>query len=603
MKEAQLEENLKNGLRTIIKNDEESYLLHDPELPFIAICSCQEDEDCGAIAGLVKSVGSFMVYNQEDGDDFKKRLLSIADAMQARYKSFLFLEIDQNSDLNDQVILRAPRRGLDPFIKNFKQGFEKFICTHSDNALTLETKRVKYVLTEAFESLSSQGDNSSFSSVRITIPKTVSRKHPIQFRKFRERFASLLKNAVYEFIKVQTTSSLTSYLALGRRSIHEKVYELDAALTSVESQYDFLLQVAPTNIGEIRNRFYETGFKEVVPYKYRLLTVDPDILKRRLYDLPLEKIDDPALSYIYSEKRTEIDRQLTMLKDRGTSKFYYTSQILHGVVSPELYQEALSILDHHDEFCNDEDEKPIDAREFSARARKEFDYFKSQDNDFEGKVHIRDDVNIIMVSRGELYLPENYRMDEREANALIQHEIGTHALTYYNGRKQPLSQLCQGLANYDTLQEGLAVFAEFLCGNLSVNRLRILAGRVVAGKLLMEGARFRESFLKLHEDYNFTRDRAFNITSRMYQGGGFLKDIIYLRGLLEVVEFIKAGGEIKQLLAGKFALEQLPVIQELTERELLLPPVILPKYIKEAENKDKLSQIQRDPSLYKLAES
>ncbi|NIQ16470.1 MAG: DUF1704 domain-containing protein, partial [Candidatus Dadabacteria bacterium] len=64
--------------------------------------------------------------------------------------------------------------------------------------------------------------------------------------------------------------------------------------------------------------------------------------------------------------------------------------------------------------------------------------------------------------------------------ALLQHEIGTHALTYFNGLSQPFKQLCIGLSGYEELQEGLAVLAEYLVGGLSKPRLRLLAGRVVA---------------------------------------------------------------------------------------------------------------------------
>ncbi len=59
------------------------------------------------------------------------------------------------------------------------------------------------------------------------------------------------------------------------------------------------------------------------------------------------------------------------------------------------------------------------------------------------------------------------------------HEVGTHILTYCNGLRQPIRQLRVGLAQNDQLQEGLAVFSEYLVGGLNNDRLRLIAARVI----------------------------------------------------------------------------------------------------------------------------
>merc|ERR1711974_198770 len=153
---------------------------------------------------------------------------------------------------------------------------------------------------------------------------------------------------------------------------------------------------------------------------------------------------------------------------------------------------------------------------------------------------------------------------KNSAASLLQHEIGTHALTYFNGSQQSLSQMAAGFADYDALQEGIAVLSEYLIGGLSGNRLRILAGRVVAGDALLSGADFKQVFNLLYSEYGFSKEHAFNITSRMFQGGGFLKDIIYLKGLVELRDYLIDGGELEPLLAGKFALKHVDVIKDLT---------------------------------------
>src|SRR5690606_37349233 len=96
----------------------------------------------------------------------------------------------------------------------------------------------------------------------------------------------------------------------------------------------------------------------------------------------------------------------------------------------------------------------------------------------------------IMVSRGKLIIADGLTLPRARLEPLLHHEIGTHLLTYFNGRCQPFRQLSSGLARYEPLQEGLAVLAEYLTGGLSPTRQRTMAARVVAVHAMDNGARF-----------------------------------------------------------------------------------------------------------------
>lgn len=274
--------------------------------------------------------------------------------------------------------------------------------------------------------------------------------------------------------------------------------------------------------------------------------------------------------------------------------------MLFGKISKELQREAETVLKEVHEKENQDFESILKAEDFEVLANKEFEYFRGQDENFSSKVHVRDDVNILMVSQGELYLPSDYKLNANETKALIQHEIGTHVLTYYNGNQQPLRLLSIGLTDYDTLQEGLAVLSEYLVGGLTGNRMRTLAGRVVAASARMHGADFQEIFRLLYKDYNFTAQRAFNITSRIMQGGGFTKDISYLKGLVQLKEHLEEGGELTPLLTGKFAMEHMPIIKELQDRRVLSPQKLTPRYLHTEETKNKLKQIRKGIPLSQL---
>ncbi|NJX17657.1 tyrosine/phenylalanine carboxypeptidase domain-containing protein, partial [Tamlana crocina] len=90
----------------------------------------------------------------------------------------------------------------------------------------------------------------------------------------------------------------------------------------------------------------------------------------------------------------------------------------------------------------------------------------------------------------------------------------------------------------------------------------------------------------LEEDYGFSAQRSFNITSRIMQGGGFTKDISYLKGLLQLKKHLEDGGEISPLLTGKFALEHLQIIKELEERRVLKANNLIPRYLNTEETKE-----------------
>jgi uncharacterized protein (TIGR02421 family) len=191
------------------------------------------------------------------------------------------------------------------------------------------------------------------------------------------------------------------------------------------------------------------------------------------------------------------------------------------------------------------------------------------------EVQVRPDLMGLMVSRGNLLIGEGLSLLPGRVEALIQHEVGTHVLTYYNGIAQPILQLSTGLAGYDELQEGLAVFSEYLVGGLDAFRMRVLAARVLAAHSVEHGAEFLETF-RLLRDYGMSNHGAFDIAERVHASGGFTRDMIYLRGLLRLVEYLRAGGDIEPLYVGKIAAKHVDVINELRERGFLRPMPLLP---------------------------
>ena len=87
---------------------------------------------------------------------------------------------------------------------------------------------------------------------------------------------------------------------------------------------------------------------------------------------------------------------------------------------------------------------------------------------------------------------------------------------------------------------------------------------------------------------------------RVYRAGGFTKDAIYLRGLIALLEHIAAGGMLDLLFLGKFSLEDLPLVEDLSHRGLLAPARIMPRYLADPATGARLADAARVDDLAAL---
>tara|TARA_R110002073_G_scaffold60620_6_gene152457 strand:- start:1116 stop:3023 length:1908 start_codon:yes stop_codon:yes gene_type:complete len=403
---------------------------------------------------------------------------------------------------------------------------------------------------------------------------------PVVLRAMRRGFSRSLRRALFDFVRTRSTHRPEHFHVLGRRAIVKAVWKVDGQLAAIASQYDFLMNVTPANAGPAWNTFRRD--QGAVPrLRYRPLPFDPALLKRDLYQIPVERVEDPALGLLFRQKQAEMDRQLTMLVDRNTHRFLPGSMALYGVLPDRVIATARQILR---EVGPSKREEPsggrIGAEAFRDLALKELETYAPHWPGYEPSVTIRNDIaSGLMVSRGVLCIGEDTQIPAKRVDALLQHEVGTHVLTYHNASAQPFQQLRVGLAGYDVLQEGLAVFAEYLVGGLTRSRLRVLAGRVLAVDAMLRGADFLRTYELLTEAHDFDAKTAFSITLRVHRGGGLTKDAFYLKGLMDVLAHLKAGGQLHPLYVGKIATDHIPIVEELHWRGVLREPPALPRFL------------------------
>ena len=419
--------------------------------------------------------------------------------------------------------------------------------------------------------------------------------YPLILRELRSGLSQALRQTFYEFARTQTTHRPRHYQVLGRRAMVKAVWEVDRRLAEVSDNFDFLLQVTPTNAEQAWREFERSRFEVAPAFQYRPLPADPVVLKRRLYSTPIERIEDPALSLLLRQKQDELGRQITMLTDVNTQRFVHGSLQLYGGVEDDLKHLADQLLYRLPPRTRESSAGGhLDADAFAERAEEEIAYYRQRWPQVDATVRVREDIaNGLLVSRGSLLIGKHTRIPASRVEPLLQHEVGTHVLTYYNGRAQPFRQLYSGLAGYEAFQEGLAVLAEYLVGGLSRPRLRLLAARVLATRHMIDGATFVDTYRQLDGLYGFDRRTAFTVAMRIYRGGGLTKDAVYLRGLRQMLEYLASKGEFEPLLIGKIAFDHVPIVRELQWRNVLRDPPLSPRYLEMPEALSRLETVRK----------
>jgi uncharacterized protein (TIGR02421 family) len=297
-------------------------------------------------------------------------------------------------------------------------------------------------------------------------------------------------------------------------------------------------------------------------------------------------------------KHREVALQIEMLRCRGSADFLPLSTELYGAVSPILLAAAAQLLDEIGVPPNDKGPS-VDAATLARLADAEVDRYRQALPELDVKIELRDDGTGIMVTNGDLLIASSATVPASRVKALLQHEVGTHVVTFVNGMHQPLHLLAAGLAGYEETQEGLAVLAEHLVGGLSAARLRQIAARTVAVHQMVEGA----SFADVHRALTASGVRpvsAFTIAARVFRSGGLTKDAIYLRGLIDLVSHLAADGSLDALWLGKMGLADAPLVEQLASRGLLHEPVLLPRYLDEPAAQARLRQAGSFASLVDL---
>ncbi|WP_047732515.1 flavohemoglobin expression-modulating QEGLA motif protein [Vibrio parahaemolyticus] len=348
--------------------------------------------------------------------------------------------------------------------------------------------------------------------------------------------------------------------------ISSQLLAIDENLTQLVTDIDILSSVNPLNYAQERERFINNKYSQEPNFQYQKAPLDTHQSKRRLYELPLEHIEDTQLQKLYEDVIQSYADKLDQVNTIGTQEFLYNSLRYYGEPSAKDIANAHFIL----HLPTEEENKP----EHDSRSIAHFMQSFADKNGYECEIQILDGMlanALVSGSRVKINSAAHITTDELEA--LAHHEMGVHLLTTLNGRQQPLKVLSLGCPANTNTQEGLAILCEYLSGHFSIKRLRTLALRVLAVESMIKERDFRHTFMLLKEQYKASDVQAFTITSRVYRGGGLTKDYLYLRGFREVLNaYDKLGDDFSLLLCGKTELKYFDLIRSLVNKGIFTQP-------------------------------
>ncbi len=591
-------------------------ILIERQLPFLCVYRQPPKWDDWGTGQLLIEESSYLVASakRQEFEGVKLLVDKIAEELSGCFGTFLIVEIWSGPDLSAD---QGPPIGAPGFRIFHKRGKR---ASSYVQTLIKQLQAIKFhdmpaqVTVQPLDKIAppglspllttSGGDSIHIIGIEVTpIYRNQAKKevYPAVFKQVQKRFSTALEKAFFEFLKKETTICPPNYMSLGRRSIVHSVWQVDRVLAEVANLVDFLLLVTPTNTDEAFDECKRKGFTKPPRFVYHSPPFDPVTLKRLLYKAPVERIEDPTLAQLFRDQQLDIDSRITMVSERGSKRFLYHSLQLYDGPDERLVKLAVEIMEKVSErSIGESTKKLLSAEEFARLAEDLLDTYRAQCPDLQSRVEIRSDVPGVLVSQGNLLIGKERKIFQARAEALLSHEVGTHILTNYNGHHQPFKQLSSGLPGCDQLQEALAVLAEYLVGGLSKRRLRTLAARVIAVHLLIQGAEFLDVFRQLNEKYEMHDELAFMITMRVFRSGGFTKDVVYLRGLLELMQELRNGLDLDMLYLGKFGIDQLSIVRELISRKVLVPAKIRPHFLDTPSAQQRLSKVRKGISVIEL---
>jgi uncharacterized protein (TIGR02421 family) len=352
--------------------------------------------------------------------------------------------------------------------------------------------------------------------------------------------------------------------------VNVQAYSLiDKTILNLAESIKILYYFEPINEEEQKKEFL-AGKIENPEFLYRDLEYNPKEIEEELNSL---KIPDGELGRIFRKKRRGFLRRNEIIKNRGNGDVVRKITIgIHGVPSEQLI-----------DFANDwlrrtphvETKKTIPSKVIKKALEEALTDFGLTD----WSVEFSDKkLTTVYSAEKKITVCKNRKFTKGDPARLVIHEVGVHILRAANGYEQPLKVLAIGLPGYLPTEEGLALYFEELTGNMNEQKMRDYAARVIGVEAVCQKLDFRQTFNRL-KNYGLTDSQAWGTAVRVHRGGGFVKDQVYLKGLLKIKEFAQKDGDFKTLYVGKIGTKDLPLVRKLLREGIIKEAKYIPRFI------------------------
>lgn len=274
---------------------------------------------------------------------------------------------------------------------------------------------------------------------------------------------------------------------------------------------------------------------------------------------------------------------IDLLVNRGTPAFGKVSRELYGSAGDKLRGDRKSLRQLGEKLCQI---FSLPAAEYLSRpygktipAHEAVHILQERLNPYfppgDIRVILSDGIVSDAAAGGDyIKINRDSEFSELDLQILEVHEGWVHVGTTLNGRRQPwASWLSVGSPRVTACQEGLAVLMETLTFSSYPQRALRVSDRVVAVDMAEQGADFIEVY-QFFVNRGLSEHESYRITQRVFRGGTltggsvFTKDLSYLRGFVENVNFIRSAINsgvpeiIPMLFVGKVTLDDIPILYQ-----------------------------------------
>jgi uncharacterized protein (TIGR02421 family) len=370
-----------------------------------------------------------------------------------------------------------------------------------------------------------------------------------------------------------------SSLKLLGKNVDANLLTVDKRLHALLKNFELLATVNPTNTVVEKNKFFKNKYSKLPVFNYNPLKVNAYSMKQDLLGLPVQSIQDISIRSLYEAIIISYFDKIDILRSLNSPKFLYNSLRYFGRPSKTDLQNASYLL-----LLPDVPGEAVKEPVYDVAKAMEAFQAALDEYGIKAKIELSNMVIsqvMVLNSKRSIYFQPAATFKRKELLALIEHEIGVHLITTMNSNLQQLKLFNLGLPVNTLTQEGLAILAEYLSGNLTLRRLKKIALRTIIVDMMCSGADFIECFSVLCNEYDHEPNDAFNLTTRIFRGGGFTKDYLYLAGFVKVLRFWEQHHDLSPLLVGKTSLQYYSTVEEMISREMVVPPKYISRSFRE----------------------